>query len=736
MIVCSATTKGRILTENFATDKGQYLDYLVKNLQDKLEESIVNQQQDRVFVYSLQDKVNKQALEINGLKSEILILKSHQERNTQMIQTLIEDFKEQKLEVESLSQSQDDMHFDLMQINKTQKANHNVTLKLRSSVDHRQSESQRQMEQINKDVRSLRNGIIADKSHIRELRNALQSFVNEEKELRSPPEIIVGHVTDNRGHTDRQQTTVSLEGSGGEQENPPENWDRILSKLEEKDNKIDSRLYQTQKTLRETEEGLKSQLRRMNQHVAQQSSSITRLEGMFLNLSLQMSAMQNQVLHEQKGLMKSELESLQKALANFTEQMIMIEQWKMQSQFYANVTYNNGHQIKTIMLRLKQHTDDIQAIEQLQMEQRHEANQKYLLLKSNMEDMSTHFDDIKSKLRQLNNQANTAINEIGDDYSKLETNWKVLNDRLAHVEVKVLNATLQSCMKSNKDLVQDAKLSDLEKNLQNAVSKTESLQDKVSRIDGTLFRVYKKVQEESKMVDKLMVEAENLTNHIPQILNIQKEVTNFVMHLPIDCQQISEESNQKSGNSLIKPLGSTRSVQVLCDMDQDGVYTYIQRRLDGSVDFARTWDQYKTGFGNAETEFWIGTENLHRLTTQANYSLHIELWDVYGYYWTANYDTFYIDNETNNFALHISGYHGNASDSLTYSNNIAFSTMDKDNDASSTHCAKFYTSGWWYKHCHYSNLNGRFDLGIVWFNHNLDEWMQIRKSSMKVARKG
>ena len=33
----------------------------------------------------------------------------------------------------------------------------------------------------------------------------------------------------------------------------------------------------------------------------------------------------------------------------------------------------------------------------------------------------------------------------------------------------------------------------------------------------------------------------------------------------------------------------------------------IQRRMDGSVNFYRGWNEYKTGFGDIQTEFWIGT---------------------------------------------------------------------------------------------------------------------------------
>lgn len=32
----------------------------------------------------------------------------------------------------------------------------------------------------------------------------------------------------------------------------------------------------------------------------------------------------------------------------------------------------------------------------------------------------------------------------------------------------------------------------------------------------------------------------------------------------------------------------------------------IQRRMDGTVNFYRPWDQYKMGFGDAAGEYWLG----------------------------------------------------------------------------------------------------------------------------------
>lgn len=61
----------------------------------------------------------------------------------------------------------------------------------------------------------------------------------------------------------------------------------------------------------------------------------------------------------------------------------------------------------------------------------------------------------------------------------------------------------------------------------------------------------------------------------------------------------------------------------------------FEQRRDGSVDFDKNWIQYREGFGylspDDTTEFWLGNEKIHLLTTSSNMPtvLRIELvdWD-------------------------------------------------------------------------------------------------------------
>ncbi|GLD71102.1 multiple inositol polyphosphate phosphatase 1-like protein, partial [Lates japonicus] len=133
----------------------------------------------------------------------------------------------------------------------------------------------------------------------------------------------------------------------------------------------------------------------------------------------------------------------------------------------------------------------------------------------------------------------------------------------------------------------------------------------------------------------------------------------------------------------------------------------FQRRMDGSVNFYRPWDQYKTGFGTAAGEYWLGLENLFHLTLRKTYELLVDMEDFDGNKAFARYSSFSINPEADGYRLNVSGFtDGGAGDSLTYHSGQKFSTFDKDQDSSGSNCAKSYLGAFWYKNCHYANPNG------------------------------
>ena len=108
-------------------------------------------------------------------------------------------------------------------------------------------------------------------------------------------------------------------------------------------------------------------------------------------------------------------------------------------------------------------------------------------------------------------------------------------------------------------------------------------------------------------------------------------------------------------------------MQVLCDMTTNGGgWTVFQRRLDGSVDFYLGWESYKNGFGDPSGEFWLGNDNLHRLTAADDVTLRVDLEDFEGDKRYAEYTSFKLEDAANKYKLLISRYSGTAENSMSY----------------------------------------------------------------------
>jgi len=83
----------------------------------------------------------------------------------------------------------------------------------------------------------------------------------------------------------------------------------------------------------------------------------------------------------------------------------------------------------------------------------------------------------------------------------------------------------------------------------------------------------------------------------------------------------------------------------------------FQKRLDGSVDFYRGWDDYKRGFGNLNGEFWLGLDKINRLTKKRS-RLRVDLEDTTGKTAYAEYDFFGVASENSKYKLSLGTYSG------------------------------------------------------------------------------
>eukprot|EP00058_Branchiostoma_floridae_P012374 XP_002597862.1 hypothetical protein BRAFLDRAFT_105468 [Branchiostoma floridae] len=166
----------------------------------------------------------------------------------------------------------------------------------------------------------------------------------------------------------------------------------------------------------------------------------------------------------------------------------------------------------------------------------------------------------------------------------------------------------------------------------------------------------------------------------------------------------------------------------------------------GSLDFNKKFADYEKGFGtpSSPNDYWIGLQNLQKITAQDEWQLYVSLTDHDNKEAFAKYKKFKVSGA--DYKLTIEGFDilSTAGDGLTDSNGVGFSANDKDNDGSKTsECGKQYQSGWWFNQfCpNPANLNGKYhkkgdpfdSRGIFW-----REWRQnknLKKAVMMLQRK-
>ena len=181
----------------------------------------------------------------------------------------------------------------------------------------------------------------------------------------------------------------------------------------------------------------------------------------------------------------------------------------------------------------------------------------------------------------------------------------------------------------------------------------------------------------------------------------------------------------------------------------------IQQRIDGSVSFNKGWTEYVNGFGDLNN-IWLGLEKVYQLVNGRTYKLRIEVQATSnGKWFSTEYSSFYLDSSSNFYAIHVSGYSGDAGDGFNPPSNFAvaqsvtngmkFTTSDKDNDnacglfcLTPSNCAsQFYGGGGgWFNSCGYFSLNDPY--GSTYFywhlltDMNLASAYQLQSSRMMI----
>ena len=166
----------------------------------------------------------------------------------------------------------------------------------------------------------------------------------------------------------------------------------------------------------------------------------------------------------------------------------------------------------------------------------------------------------------------------------------------------------------------------------------------------------------------------------------------------------------------------TEKYSSLCDSHTDGGgWTILQQRHNSYVNFYRNCTEYKHGFGTTKSvfgtsdTFWLGLENLHRMTVGQQIQFRVEI--TYGQGTSkmyAVYDNVTIGDEAHDYALNYAVYNGTGGLQDGFRGSIGRFCC---NDHPDSHCrrrARYERTGWWFskRGDRTSNLNAELDTSI------------------------
>ncbi|ALC40567.1 sca [Drosophila busckii] len=396
-------------------------------------------------------------------------------------------------------------------------------------------------------------------------------------------------------------------------------------------------------------------------------------------------------------------------------------------------------QLRRQLNELKYHHID-ERVRSIELEQHRIANANFNLSRqiATLDKLHTSMLELLEDVEALQTKMDKSIPELRHEISKLEfANAQISSEQnLVREEGKNAARSLQAMA------VSVSALQDEREGVKKLVGNVEQLQTNVDRLQSLvntelhnklthLNKPHKRAhhQQQQPQLSQLAIDNALAATLVAELESVESQYEAIVNKLPLDCGELSAHVD---GLHLIAPAGQHHPLMTHCSADG---WTTVQRRYDGSVDFNRSWADYAQGFGTPGGEYWMGNEQLHHLTLNNCSQLRVQMQDIYDNNWVAEYKYFYISSRDDGYRLHIGEYVGNASDALNYQQGMQFSAIDDDRDISQTHCAANYEGGWWFSHCQHANLNGRYNLGLTWFDAGRNEWIAVRSSQMLVKRR-
>ncbi|KAL6489809.1 hypothetical protein MHYP_G00001540 [Metynnis hypsauchen] len=315
-------------------------------------------------------------------------------------------------------------------------------------------------------------------------------------------------------------------------------------------------------------------------------------------------------------------------------------------------------------------------------------------------------NDILQKLNIFDKsfyQLSVLASEIKEEEEELKKTTVVLkanNEEIKSLSLEI-NSKVEEIMMERIQLRKqvgglEEKMSGLSQGLLSAdqVAEITALKEVIQAQERSISELLKAVKEQSEHLNYQKNKIKGLENKISE--------NGAIADFPRDCGEVFSTGENTSGLYAIKP-NQSEPFLVYCEFTQEGAFTVIQRRHDGSVNFNLSWQSYEDGFGDFRSEFWLGLKKILSIARQGDSLLRLQMEDWKQEKQSTEFQ-YNLEGPDSNYTIHLRLVDPTSD---TDFHAVRFSTKDHNDGYHDESCVRDYTGGWWFSACGEINPNGR-----------------------------
>ncbi|XP_066537217.1 angiopoietin-related protein 3-like [Hoplias malabaricus] len=349
-------------------------------------------------------------------------------------------------------------------------------------------------------------------------------------------------------------------------------------------------------------------------------------------------------------------------------------------------------------------------------EEEDELKKTTVVLKANNEEIKSLSLEIKTKVEDVMRERVQLRKQVGGLEEKMSGLSQGLLSADQVAEISALKEVIQ---------VQERSISEL---LKAVKEQSEHLNYQRNKIKGLEKKLGSAQLQETTAKSRW----DTHTYSMSEYLSNYSTDGSFSGDLPGDCGEVFSSGENSSGLYAIKP-NQSEPFLVFCEFTEEGAFTIIQRRRDGSVDFNLLWQSYEDGFGDFRSEFWLGLKKILSIARHCQgcslLRLQMEDWKLEKHSMEFQYS---LEGPASNYTIHLR----EVEPETDFQEGMRFSTKDRNERSDEENCTRDYSGGWWFSACGDINLNGKCiqsrprRRGVQWKHHKGQTHLKSSKISI------